>query len=93
MSLFVGGLMDGGWHRVERMLGDRLPQTWTLADKRPAQISYGDPSVLATVQDGYKLMEFKVDGNTYHVYRHYKLKPTEAFEMILRGYVHKEIEA
>jgi hypothetical protein len=98
MSLFVGGLHDGEWHRVERHLGhEKWPLQWSMIKRIPMPIhpSWIDPKQPVDSQsrvDHYNLFEFHVDGHTYHVYRHYKLKPHEAFEAILRGYQHKEIE-
>jgi hypothetical protein len=94
MSLFVGGLMDGEWHRVERHFDGNLPKNWTLAGIHQPRVTapWALLAAGAHLQDNYKLMEFEVEGNKYHVYRHYKLKPAEAFEIILCNYTHKEIE-
>jgi hypothetical protein len=96
MSLFIGGLHDGERHRVERFpIGD-LPKQWSMTKRQPLEYApryyMPAPVEICSRTDHYNLLEFHIDGHTYHVYRHYKLKPHEAFEMLLRGYTFKELE-
>ena len=96
MSLFIGGLHDGEWHHVERLPDGLLPKQWSMSKRLPAEYAPDyfarSPVETWTRADHYELLEFHVDGYHYKVYRHYKLKPHEAFEMLLRGYEHKDLE-
>jgi hypothetical protein len=96
MSLFIGGLHDGEWHRVERLPDNALPKSWSMAKRLPAKYSPDyfarSPVELVSRSDHYTRLEFHVDGCKYHVFGHYKLKAHEVFEMLLRGYQHMEIE-
>jgi hypothetical protein len=96
MSLFIGGLHDGEWHHVERLPGSSLPKMWSMTKRHPLAYSpdyyMRAPIEIQTRADHYELMEFHIEGHHYKVYRHYKLKPHEAFEMLLRGYEHKDLE-
>ena len=96
MTLFVGGLHDGEWHQVERFPNDTLPKSWSMSKRFPAEYvpKYftRSPVEILSRHDHYQLLEFHVDGHHYKVYRHYKLKPHEAFEMLLRGYHHMDME-
>lgn len=99
MSLFIGGLHDGEWHRIERFPASNLPKQWSMSKQQPMSeySPYYDtnargPTDYCSRTDHYELLEFHIDGHDYHVYRHYKLKPREAFEILLRGYTLREIE-
>lgn len=82
MSLFIGGLHDGEWYYVDRLPGGELPKQWSMES----------PVEICTRSDHYNLLEFHVDGHDYRVYKHYKLTSREAFEMLLRGYQHIDME-
>lgn len=96
MSLFIGGLHDGEWHQVERFPAGNLPKQWSMSKRQSLEYApryhMPAPVEICSRTDHYNLLEFRIDGHTYHVYRHYKLKPHEAFEMLLRGYTFKELE-
>ena len=86
MSLFIGGLHDGEWHHVERLLDNAMPKSWSMVKRVPATYSpeyfaRSPVDIIPLRADHYNLLEFHIDGHTYRVYRHYKLTPREAFEM------------
>ena len=95
MSLFIGGLHDGEWHSVQRFPDNSMPKQWSMVKRQqavyhPAYLM--NAPIESTRTDHYNLLEFHVDGHHYRVYRHYKLTPSEAFEMLLRGYQHMDLE-
>ena len=97
MSLFIGGLHDGEWHRVERHLAhNEWPKQWSMVKRQPLVYSPAyympAPVEVCSRTDHYNLLEFHLNGRNYHVYHHYKLTPNEAFEMLLRGYQHMDME-
>ncbi len=96
MSLFIGGLHDGEWHPVDRYPSGELPKQWSMVKRTPqvyaARYFQESPTEICTRSDHYDLLEFHVDGHDYRVYKHYKLTSREAFEMLLRGYQHMDLE-
>lgn len=99
MSLFIGGLHDGELHRVELDLKGKFPAQWSMSKRQSMSVLYqpymhpaGGDIDYCSRTDHYKLLEFHLDGRDYHIYRQYKLTPNEAFEMLLHGYQHIDIE-